>query len=41
MMQLLPHKELQALNKGRAHWLYFVCDLLDVSVFVHPDPSNP
>lgn len=41
MMQLLPHIELQALNKGRAHRLYSVCNLIDTSFFVHPDPCNP
>lgn len=40
-MELLPHRELQALNKGRAHRLYFVCDLINAFVSVHPDPCNP
>ena len=40
-MKPLPHRELQALNKGRAHELYFVCNLIDAFVSVPPNPCYP
>lgn len=40
IIQLLPHRDIQALNKGKAHRLCLLCNLLDLSVSVHQDPCN-